>query len=648
VDESLRAAKVVAEERFLDIGGVVGVEIGFKYVGGVRQDLLAIRVAVAKKKARPPKGQRVPKEIGGFATDVVEAAPFVRYSSAGPDTKEYDPIEGGCSAAGLADATVMRLPKNGTGGHGPGKTYAGTLGAAVRDGAGAWMALGCAHAFGSPPWPVSQPSDADRGGVGSVIGNVVRAQLDNTVDAAIVQVSNRRAFGDILEFGDIGDVLIPGQLAHSQPVFKRGRTTYATTGWIDAVDATFDGEGGRMTNQIRITQAAGAPPFSLFGDSGAIVHDGLGRALAVVVGGPLPDFEGTPYTIATPIGAVLSAMGVHFVDGWSTLPGLCGSDPVASQGAGGNLNVFARGLDNRIFHVWQTHPNDGWSSGFEVFLETDVVGQPAVVRNRDGRLEIFARNPAREIIHKWQASPGGGWAPGWRSLGGTWITDPVAVTNEDGRIEIFAVGIDNQLYHGWQTRPGGGWDAWFSLGGVWHGIPSIGSNEDGHLEVFAVGTDGQLYHTWQRGPNAGFTSGWFPMGGSWHGTPAVTRNRWGGLEVFLRGDDRQIYHAWQTGPNAGFGSGWQSLGGSFSDDPHPVANADGRLEVWVRSTGNAMFHRWQREGGQWDGWVCRGGRIAGNPTLVTNEDGRLEAFTRDTAGQLVHRWQVSANAGWNY
>ena len=78
--------------------------------------------------------------------------------------------------------------------------------------------------------------------------------------------------------------------------------------------------------------------------------------------------------------------------------------------------MFARGTDNAVWHIWQTAPNNGWSS--------------------------------------------------WASLGGVITSLPVVTNDADGRLEVFARGTDNALWHIWQTAPNNGWSSWASLGGV--------------------------------------------------------------------------------------------------------------------------------------------------------------------------------------
>ena len=102
----------------------------------------------------------------------------------------------------------------------------------------------------------------------------------------------------------------------------------------------------------------------------------------------------------------------------------------------------------------------GWAS-----LGGVITSNIAVARNADGQLEIFARGTDNALWHKWQTAPNNGWS-GWASLGGVITSDPVVGQNADGRLEVFARGTDNAVWHQWQTAPSDGWSGWASLGGV--------------------------------------------------------------------------------------------------------------------------------------------------------------------------------------
>ncbi|MFG2328053.1 S8 family serine peptidase [Streptomyces sp. NPDC048604] len=272
----------------------------------------------------------------------------------------------------------------------------------------------------------------------------------------------------------------------------------------------------------------------------------------------------------------------------------------AAGQAAGRLEIFARGADQALWHMWQTAPNNGWSGWQSLGGWIDMI---STARNADGRLEIFARGADGAVWHMWQTAPNNGWS-GWQSLGG-WIDHLKVGQNIDGRLEIFARGADGAVWHMWQTAPNGGWSGWESLGG-WIDDLEVGRNADGRLEVFARGGDQALWHKWQTSPGGGW-SGWESLGG-WIDDLEVGRNADGRLEVFARGADQALWHMWQTAPNNGW-SGWESLGG-WIDDLEVSRNADGRLEVFARGADQAVWHMWQTAPNNgWSGWDSFGGWV---------------------------------------
>ena len=130
----------------------------------------------------------------------------------------------------------------------------------------------------------------------------------------------------------------------------------------------------------------------------------------------------------------------------------------ATNNADGRIEVFARGTDHALWHIWQTAPNNGWSDWHS--LGGAILGLHAG-RNQDGRIEVFATGMNLGILHIWQTAPNNGWS-NWSSLGGR-FSEFAENNNADGRLEVFARGsqtslqADDQLWHRWQTSPNNGW-----------------------------------------------------------------------------------------------------------------------------------------------------------------------------------------------
>ena len=65
----------------------------------------------------------------------------------------------------------------------------------------------------------------------------------------------------------------------------------------------------------------------------------------------------------------------------------------------------------------------------------------ATARNQDGRLEIFARGADRALWHIWQVAPNGAWS-GWQSLGGELTSNPAVGQHLVGRLSVFVRGTN--------------------------------------------------------------------------------------------------------------------------------------------------------------------------------------------------------------
>src|SRR4051812_47567617 len=70
--DDLIAIKERVEAEYLGRPGVTGIDVGYKEVGGERTDEVAIRVHVDRKSDSVPADQRVPDDIEGAVTDVLE------------------------------------------------------------------------------------------------------------------------------------------------------------------------------------------------------------------------------------------------------------------------------------------------------------------------------------------------------------------------------------------------------------------------------------------------------------------------------------------------------------------------------------------------------------------------------------------------
>lgn len=284
-------------------GNVVGIGVGEKVSGGNPSGSLAVKVFV-KEKLSPrhvSDSALVPEEIGGLPTDVeaigeIDAQMF---------TKRVRPAPGGVSIGHCS------------------KVHAGTLGCLVKKGNGLFIlsnnhviALSNAAPIGSK---IPQPGRLD-GGVcpPDIIATLTQfvpinfSGACNFVDAAIGQTNpklvDRRVLCPLqkLQLPHVGPAL-------NMNVKKAGRTTQCTAGVVSAVNVTVNvNYGVGVAKFCRQFLVKGTPgPFSKPGDSGSLIRT---RQTNQPVGLLFAGNASTNTTIANPIGAVLSALGVQIVN----------------------------------------------------------------------------------------------------------------------------------------------------------------------------------------------------------------------------------------------------------------------------------------------------------------------------------------------
>lgn len=302
-------------------------------------------------------------------------------------------------------------------------------------------------------------------------------------------------------------------------------------------------------------------------------------------------------------------------------------------------------LESEIAEVWLSRtgtmipciPNSvNWRWQYYPYKSTDPIST-----NKDGRMELFARGIDGSLYHMWQTSINGAWSA-WASMGGTVASEPVAVTNRTGGNAAFARFTDNNLYYAWQNGSSGAWSSWISLGGSIAGRPSVGKSPDGRMDVFCRMPDGTIQHRWES-TSSGWQA-WASLGGSFAADPVVALNWEGREEVFVRGTDSQLYHKWQL--NDGSWSDWASLGGTIAGDPAIGMTYDGRIELYCRFTDGSTRRNWQNGrivGTSWSGWSALSESTAYNVALARRPDFKQDMYCRDGNGRIVRLSQSTVD-----
>jgi hypothetical protein len=209
-----------------------------------------------------------------------------------------------------------------------GECSAGTIGARVKDGSGNVYALSNNHVYalenkapiGSE---VLQPGLYDTGcaySAANVIGTLsafspisFSTSASNVVDAAIAATTTA-SLGNSTPANGYGTPSSATQAASvGLAVQKYGRTTALTTGTVSAVngivDVGYDAGTARFVNQVIVQSSK---PFLKAGDSGSLLV--TRNTAANPVGLLFASGSGGKYSIANPIGPVLSQLGVT-IDG---------------------------------------------------------------------------------------------------------------------------------------------------------------------------------------------------------------------------------------------------------------------------------------------------------------------------------------------
>lgn len=354
---------------------------------------------------------------------------------------------------------------------------------------------------------------------------------------------------------------------------------------------------------------------------------------------------------------VLPASPPPTVGTWYSLGSVLTSPPAVGTNQDGRLQVFARGMDNRVWYLYHRAANvpnncSGWEQlpGDQTFR-----GPVAVVKNNWQKLEIFGLGRDNAIWHRWQNEPNARdashWSS-WSSLGQAAAGmqgDPTACLNWDNRIEVFAVASDNQVYHIWQRwfdAFGAPWSGWEALPGQrFSGRVAAATDAAGRMHVAARALDSSVWVNYQVTRGGGW-SGWVPFNGQVQGDVTLAKNIDGRLELFAHGMDNRVWHRWQTAPNGNW-SDWQPLNESSRPQAYLAASAgivaatnhSGQLEVFVRTGSGELMNIHQMSGfPYWTNWATIGAGFTSDAAVGIDPNGTIEVFALGGGRDLLHQW----------
>ncbi len=297
-------------------------------------------------------------------------------------------------------------------------------------------------------------------------------------------------------------------------------------------------------------------------------------------------------------GTVLSldpATGWH----WQVRGGIVASeDPVAVASTPTRIEAFVRDEQRRLRHAaWTT--GSGWSAWSD--RGGVLTSRPAAITAVGGEVLVFARGLDQAL---WVIRMAGGAVAPWATLGGVLTSGPAAVSWGGGRVDVFARGLDRALW--WKTRNGGAWSSWRSLGGTLAGAPVVASTGAGRLDVVALDAAGGLVH---RGFAGGAWSDWRTLGGRAPdepaAQPAIVASGPDRVDVFVHQRDGKgdgaLAHIARAGATW---SAWTTLDGAVGSSPALVP-IGGWLVLMARGADGALVGR-VLMGAVWGPWVPLG------------------------------------------
>ncbi|MCX5053658.1 MULTISPECIES: glycoside hydrolase family 27 protein [unclassified Streptomyces] len=207
--------------------------------------------------------------------------------------------------------------------------------------------------------------------------------------------------------------------------------------------------------------------------------------------------------------------------------------PAAYASAGGRIDVFVRGADNRAYRRVHTGGHWGQWQG----LGGQLTDAPSVAFTDPAHWTLFARGADGRIV---QRGPASGWsslgAPGDRPTYGR----PAAVVDAQGRVHVAVRTAADDV---WTRSRGtsGEWSAWTSLGGTVSGSPTLVAVGDA-VVLYARAAD---YTLWQQRYADGAWQGWskrqeFPSA-AFDGALGAVAGADGAVDAVFRGVDGYVH-----------------------------------------------------------------------------------------------------------
>jgi hypothetical protein len=174
---------------------------------------------------------------------------------------------------------------------------------------------------------------------------------------------------------------------------------------------------------------------------------------------------------------VMTDNGIHHIwqttagsstwSGWFGLGGFTNSTKLGvARNTDGLVQVFYREFGGSLFFTKQSPSSPGGWTPVHTNLGGGLNSDPTVGINADGRLEIFIRGTDNQLHHIWQTAPSGSAWSAWTPLGGGLTSGAAPAQNANGRVSAIVRGLDNALYYNVQSSAGSAtWTGFFPIGG---------------------------------------------------------------------------------------------------------------------------------------------------------------------------------------
>jgi hypothetical protein len=335
-DEELWRIKKRAQDELFRIPGVRAVAIGHKFTGGKNTGVISLVIKVEKKRpfSEVPASERIPAEIEGVPTDILEWQPRILAVNTVNDAAKERPVLGGV----LIVLNAGEAENRGTLGF-----LAQTDGSVPGIATGAVVGVTCMHVVTDDGTPtgtflrnvkVGQPTTCDCSKCCSscydIIGKVLfGVGVDNSgaeVDSAMIALEkDLEYFRDIKEMGPVtGPRVLNSASDVGITIHKRGYRTGLTDGTVHAIGGTVRLGAATFADGIIDIDPNPATPvwndcvdegnchghvsfsaFACIGDSGAAVFDNQHRIVGLVSS---IHCDGT--AVAIGIDVVTTALGV--------------------------------------------------------------------------------------------------------------------------------------------------------------------------------------------------------------------------------------------------------------------------------------------------------------------------------------------------